>query len=128
MSDTDSLKPSPMDVPLADAVAGLRDELTRAWMEGQHQRVRFRPACVELTLQVAATRAAAGSAKVRWWVVEVGGDVSRQATAMHTVRVVLEPGVVDESTGQIGELAIEGTAGGVGEDGGSGEIRLEGSG
>jgi len=113
-------------VPLSAAIAALRDELTRAWWDGRDQSVRFKPSPVELTLQVAVTSAGKGSAGVRWWLIELGGEVSRQSVVTQTVKVTLEPKMFDESTGEPLEFLIEsvdesGSAAGAG----SGEVALD---
>ena len=54
----DALADSPKGaVPLSAAIGALRGELTRAWWDGRHESVRFKPSPVELTLQVAVTSA-----------------------------------------------------------------------
>jgi hypothetical protein len=83
-------------VPLSAAIGALRDELTRAWWDGRDQSVRFKPAPVELTLQVAVTSAGTGRAGVKWWLIELGGEVSRQSVVTQTVKVTLEPMMFDE--------------------------------
>ena len=113
-------------MPLSAAIAALRDELTRAWWDGRDQSVRFKPSPVELTLQVAVTSAGKGSAGVRWWLIELGGEVSRQSVVTQTVKVTLEPKMFDESTGEPLEFLIEsvdesGSAAGAG----SGEVALD---
>jgi Trypsin-co-occurring domain 2 len=94
-------------VPLSAAIAALRDELTQAWWDGQHQAVRFKPSPVELTLQVAVTNASKGSGGVRWWLIELGGELSRQSAATQTVKVTLEPRIFDENTGEPLEFLID---------------------
>jgi hypothetical protein len=83
-------------VPLSAAIAALRDELTRAWWDGRDRSVRFKPSPVELTLQVAVTSAGKGNAGVRWWLIELGGEVSRESMATQIVKVTLEPMMFDE--------------------------------
>jgi hypothetical protein len=63
-------------VPLAEAIAALRNELLRAWWD-RDRFLRFRPAPIELTLQVAVTPAGKGSAGVKWWLIELGCEISR---------------------------------------------------
>jgi hypothetical protein len=94
-------------VPLSAAIAALRNELTRAWWDGQHRSVRFKPSPVELTLQVAVTWEGKGGGKVRWWLIELGGEVSRQSVVTQTVRVTLDPKMFDESTGEPLEFLID---------------------
>ena len=83
-------------VPLAAAVGALRDELTLAWWDARNKSVRFKPSPVELTLQVAVTSAGKGSARVRWWLIELGGEVSRESVVTQTVKVTLEPLIFDD--------------------------------
>jgi hypothetical protein len=81
---------------LAGAIAALRLELLEAWRAGAGERLRFRPAPVELTLQVAVTREGKVDAGVRWWVVSAGGEASRGSTVTQTVKLTLDPVFVDE--------------------------------
>lgn len=83
-------------VPLSTAIGALRDELTRAWWDGRDRSVRFKPSPVELTLQVAVTSAGTGRAGVKWWLIELGGEVSRESVVTQTVKVTLEPKMFDE--------------------------------
>lgn len=83
-------------VPLSAAIGALRDELTRAWWDGRDRSVRFKPSPVELTLQVAVTSAGTGRAGVKWWLIELGGEVSRQSVVTQTVKVTLEPKMFGE--------------------------------
>ncbi len=94
-------------VPLSAAIAALRDELTNAWWDGQHRSVRFKPSPVELTLQLGVTWEGKGTAGVRWWLIEIGGEVSRQSAATQTVKMTLEPRMFDERTGEPLEFLID---------------------
>src|SRR5918994_2441831 len=77
-------------VPLSKAIGALRDELIRAWWDGQHRVVRFKPSPVELTLHVAVTSAGKGGGGVKWWLIELGGEVSRESVVTQTVKVTLD--------------------------------------
>ena len=83
-------------VGLADAIGALRDELIRAWSSSQQQRLRFKPSPVQLTVQVAVTSAGKGRAGVRWWLVELGGEVSRETVTTQTLRLSLDPVMYDD--------------------------------
>ena len=113
-------------VPLSAAIAALRDELTRAWWDGRDRSVRFKPSPVELTLQVAVTSAGKGSAGVRWWLIELGGEVSRESAVTQTVRVTLDP-VMFGADGQPLEFLID-AADEPSGSGGDGEVALDGPG
>lgn len=93
-------------VPLSTAVAALRDELTQAWWDGRDRSLRFKPSPVELTLQVAVTWAGKGKAGVRWWLIELGGEVSRESVNTQTVKLTLEPVMLDEA-GNVKEFLID---------------------
>lgn len=92
-------------VGLADAIGALRDELVRAWSSSQQQRLRFKPAPVELTVQAAVTSSGTGRAGIRWWLVELGGEVSRESVMTQTLKLSLEPVMYDEQ-GRPRELLI----------------------
>jgi hypothetical protein len=111
-------------VPLSAAVGALRDELTRAWWDGRDQSLRFKPSPVELTLQVAVTSAGKGRAGVRWWLIELGGELSRQSVVTQTVKVTLEPKMFDEK-GEPLEFLIDASDEGSSSESGSGEVPLD---
>jgi len=83
-------------VPLAEAIGALRDELTGAWWGGRDQAVRFRPSPVELTLQVGVTSGGKARAGVKWWLIDLGGELSRQSVTTQIVKVTLEPVMFDD--------------------------------
>jgi hypothetical protein len=113
-------------VPLSAGIAALREELTRAWWDGQNQTVRFKPSPVDLTLQVAVTWEGKGTGGVRWWLIELGGEVSRQSAVTQTVKLTLEPKIFDEKTGEPLEFLIDAAEGAAAPDSRAGEIPLEG--
>ena len=83
-------------VGLADAIGALRGELIRAWSSGQQERLRFKPAPVELTVQVAVTSAGKGRAGIRWWLIELGGEMSRESVVTQTLKLSLDPVMYDD--------------------------------
>jgi hypothetical protein len=83
-------------VELADAIEALRDALVRAWWDGQRSRVRFRVEPVELTVQVGVTRTGKGAAGVKWHVLTLGGERSRETETAQTLKVRLAPVLFDE--------------------------------
>lgn len=113
-------------VPLSAAIAALRDELTRAWWDGRARSVRFKPSPLELTLQVAVTSAGKGNAGVKWWLIGLGGEVSRESAVTQIVKMTLDPVMFDESGQPLEFLidAIESQAGLPADD----EIQLDGPG
>jgi len=124
MSDEMSPEVPTGAVPLSAAIGALRDELTRAWWDGRDRSVRFKPSPVELTLQVAVTSAGKGSAGVKWWLIELGGEVSRQSAVTQTVKVTLEPRMFDEN-GQPLEFLIDASDASPSSESGSSEVSLD---
>jgi hypothetical protein len=117
-------------VPLSAAIGALRDELTRAWWDGRDRSVRFKPSPVELTLQVAVTWAGTGRAGVKWWLIELGGEVSRQSVVTQTVKVTLEPKMFGEDGEPLEFLidAADDDEPGSPAAGAAGEVPLDGPG
>ncbi len=83
-------------VGLTEAIEALRAALVAAWWDGQHKRVRFKVEPVELTLQVGVTKAGKGSAGIRWHVLALGGERSRESVTTQTLRLRLAPVLFDE--------------------------------
>jgi Trypsin-co-occurring domain 2 len=96
------------------AINALRDELMQAFwasafpytVNGQQRTLRFKPAPVELTMQVAATKAAKGKAGIKWWVITAGGEASRESVSTQTVKLTLEPQMFDDE-GNVVEFLVE---------------------
>ena len=82
---------------LSTALEGLRRELEVAWEAGQGQRVRFRVSEVSLTVQAVAGRQRTGGAKVRWWLVEAGGEAERRSETTQTLTLALTPSVYERA-------------------------------
>jgi len=83
-------------VELPDAIKALRRDLAAAWWDGRRHRVRFRVEPVELTVQVGVTRTGKGSAGIKWHVLALGGERSRETTATQTLKLRLAPVFYDE--------------------------------
>ena len=81
---------------MSAAIAGLREELLQAWTASGESRLRFKPSPVELTVEVAVTSDKSAKAGVRWWLIEAGGEASRQLSATHTIKLTLDPVLVGE--------------------------------
>jgi hypothetical protein len=80
---------------LSGALEGLRHELETAWMASQKKTLRFRVSDVSLTVQAVARKDIEGGGKVRWWLVEAGGQAKRGTEAMQTLVLSLTPNVYD---------------------------------
>jgi Trypsin-co-occurring domain 2 len=92
---------------LSVALEGLRQELEAAWEAGQGQRVRFRVSEVSLTVQAVASKELGGSGKVRWWLVEAGGEAKRGSETTQTLMLSLTPQVYDDQ-GRAAPLDVSG--------------------
>ena len=78
-------------IELADVIRDLRAELQRAIDAGHDQPLRFGLGDIELEVTVAVERTGGGEAKVRFWVVELGGDASATATSTQRIKLTLSP-------------------------------------
>lgn len=83
-------------VDLSDAIRALRTALEAAWWDGQRKRVRFKLEPVELTVQAGVTRVATGTAGIRWHVIALGGDRSKESASTQTLKLRLMPILFDE--------------------------------
>ena len=81
---------------LSAALEGLREELESAWEKGAGKAVRFRVGEVTLTLEAVARRDAKSGGKIRWWLVEAGGDITAGKETTQTLVLTLTPGMYDE--------------------------------
>jgi hypothetical protein len=80
-----------MEIGLAEAVAAVRAELTKAQDEGKDELLQFAVGPIEMEFQVVATRGGQANAKVRIYVVEVGGSGKIETTSTHRVKISLTP-------------------------------------
>jgi hypothetical protein len=86
---------SPELLGLSAALEGLREELESVWEQSADKVIRFRVSEVTLTLEAVARRDVKGSGKIRWWLVEAGGDVSAGTEATQTLVLTLTPSLYD---------------------------------
>jgi hypothetical protein len=91
------------------AIESLRDELEQAWKAGQGRPVQFGIDEISLTLTVVATGKKAGGGKIRWYVVEAGGDASSENSTTQTLELKLRPALVNTATGQSWPLRVSGS-------------------
>jgi hypothetical protein len=114
MSDSDGGRELAVGVSLSAAIGALREELMYAvWagqfayqLNGQQRTLRFKPAPIEVTLQVAVTSHGRAKAGVKWWLIEAGAELSREKVATQTVKLTLEPAMFDEKGQQV-DLLID---------------------
>ncbi|MEV4440620.1 trypco2 family protein [Streptomyces sp. NPDC049577] len=82
-------------VELSEAIEALRGSLERARAQGMGRTVQFTVEPVELSVKVALTRVGKGTAGIRWNLLTLGGEKSRQSESVQTLTLRLTPVVTD---------------------------------
>jgi hypothetical protein len=83
-------------VELAEVIAGLRRELDEARLAvDPGESLRFELGPVELEATIAIEKSTGGGAKLRFWVVELGGDASSARSSIQRLKVTLHPMLAD---------------------------------
>ena len=78
-------------IELAEVIGELRRELQQAMRAGEGEPLRFELGPVELEATVAVEKAGGGGAKVRFWVLELGGDAKASQTSTQRIKLALQP-------------------------------------
>ncbi|MCL2552754.1 MAG: hypothetical protein FWE15_19490 [Actinomycetia bacterium] len=78
-------------IELADLIEQLRRELTTAVSAGADEELRFELGPVELEAAVVVERAATAGAKVRFWVLDAGGEARAGSSETHRIKLTLDP-------------------------------------
>jgi hypothetical protein len=94
-------------IELASVIRDLREELEQAVVAAEGETLRFELGTIELELSVALERTGHAGAKVRFWVVESGADVTVNATSTQLVKLALRPTL----QGSPNPLLVSGRAG-----------------
>ena len=87
----------PGGVDLTEAIEALRSQLSLAMDSAPARGLRFKSGPVELTVQAALTKGVGGKAGIKWWLIEAGGDVSRQSVVTQTLKISLQPVLVNHN-------------------------------
>jgi hypothetical protein len=82
---------------LAQAIGGIRDELTEAMLSATDEQLRFDVGDVELEFTVDVRRDRQARAGVRVWVAELGGDMGVSRESASRIKLTLHP--VDTASG-----------------------------
>ena len=91
-------RPEGTVAPLSDAVRALRSELTEAMRASASEPLRFRASKITMEFAVEITTSVEAEGGIKFWVVELGANTSRERAATHTVTIDLEPQVADGSS------------------------------
>ncbi|MFG3656627.1 trypco2 family protein [Streptomyces sp. NPDC047706] len=81
-------------VELAEMIRELRHELNSALAGGGDGPVRFELGPVEIEATVAVGRTGGAGGKVRFWVVEAGGETQAESSRTHRICLTLQPKLV----------------------------------
>ncbi|MFE5537570.1 trypco2 family protein [Streptomyces sp. NPDC056492] len=76
---------------MADMIAQLRSELSRAMSAGEDSDLKFKAERVELELTVGVERTSDPGVKVRFWVFDAGVSAKRSATVTQKLTLTLQP-------------------------------------
>ena len=78
-------------IELANVVRNLRGELYQAIADGRNEPLQFDLGPVELELSVSIEQADGVHGKVRFWVVDLGADMSDNNLAAQKIKLTLTP-------------------------------------
>jgi Trypsin-co-occurring domain 2 len=78
-------------IELAEVIGELRRELQQAMHAGQGEPLRFELGPVELEATVAVEKGGGGGGKVRFWVIELGGDAKASQASTQRIKLALQP-------------------------------------
>jgi hypothetical protein len=78
-------------IELNEVITELRRELQQAMRAGEDEPLRFELGPVELEATVAVEKGGGGGAKVRFWVIELGGDAKASQSSTQRIKLALQP-------------------------------------
>ncbi|WP_405192522.1 trypco2 family protein [Streptomyces anthocyanicus] len=85
-------------IELSDVIRDLRTQLGQAIEAGADQELELELGDIELELSVALEKSGGGTAKVKFWVVELGGNGKKGRTDTQLLKLTLQPRL--KSTGR----------------------------
>jgi hypothetical protein len=84
-------------IELSKVIAGLRDELDTARVQGSGEYLRFELGPIELEVSVAVEQTGEANAKVNFWVVELSADGKLSSTSTQRIKLTLQPHLTVEA-------------------------------
>jgi len=78
-------------IELSEMISELRRELDQAIDAGVDERLRFELGPVEVEVTVGLDSKGTAGAKVRFWVVELGGDAEVARSSLQRIKLALQP-------------------------------------
>ena len=88
-------------IELGEVIGELRRELQQAMDAGEGQPLRFELGPVELEATVAVEKGGGGGAKVRFWVIELGGDAKVSRSSTQRIKLALQPRLAAGGTAMV---------------------------
>jgi hypothetical protein len=82
-------------IGLAEVIRELRRELQEAMKASEREALRFALGPVELEATVAVEKGGGAEGKVRFWVIELGGDAKASTSSTQRLKLVLQPRLAD---------------------------------
>lgn len=84
-------------IELSEVLRELRSELDRARAAAEGEDLRFDLGPVDLEVTVGLERVGGAGAKIRFWVIELGGDAHASTTSTQRIRLTLTPNLAGQS-------------------------------
>jgi hypothetical protein len=78
-------------IELAEVIGELRRELQQAMNVGEGEPLRFELGPVELEATVVVEKTGGGGVKVRFWVLELGGDAQASQASTQRIKLAQQP-------------------------------------
>ena len=88
-------------IELSEVIGELRRELQQAMDAGEGQPLRFELGPVELEATVAVEKGGGGGGKVRFWVIELGGDTKVAQSSTQRIKLALQPRLASGGTAMV---------------------------
>lgn len=85
-------------IELKSVIQELRSTLEEAIVEAAGEKLQFELGAIELEVGVTLERSHGGEAKVKFWVVDLGGTLSSDATEIQRVKLTLTPRLNGQAT------------------------------
>lgn len=90
-------------IELGELISELRRELQQAMKAGKGEPLRFELGPVELEATVAVEKGGGAGAKIRFWVIELGGDAKASQSSTQRIKLALQPRLAGGETPLVGD-------------------------
>ena len=78
-------------IELSDLIGNLRGELDRAMRCAPGEGLRFALGSIDVEVEVVVEQTATGQGGIRFWVLELSGDVARTGISTQRIKLSLNP-------------------------------------